>query len=678
MRIYGKFRVIFLTFILFAVATPQTEVEKYTTNNLQTNFSSDDLSRQAEIYAEKWSGESVRRSIGLYEELFKKYKSGGEFLKAERTLIEVARLFLLLEKYNDAESKLNEALKFDSKTDDEDCRAEILSLLSSIALRNGNLKKSEELLNQAMEINSPDTKTKAAIYSAAAELRYVQRDMDEAISNCLKAINFLRETGNVREEIRLLRLLSYAYIGNDELRNSFETLETAINKSRQNNLVREEALSQFQLGFYYLTVNEPQKALELCRRVETSFPDDMDFVERARLANGIGSIYEHYGDSNTAIIYKEKAYELFEKGNYQLGKLATISSLVNINFLNNNEKTAFDYFEQVKSLSAELKDTFYLANTQSYIADYYNKAGDDEKAIEFYLKSLVKLKEAKFQNGVTLVENNLGKIYVHRKNFELAEYYFQSSYEQSRKIRNKFAESETIFNLAKLRAEQNNEIEALKFAAESVEITENLSAGVDNAKLKTTYFSNVFQRYEFYIELLMKMNGKNPDAGYALKALQISEKARARQMLEYLTLSETDFIKDAPKELVEREREIRNLLSLKTDKLSDLLGGNGEQAEISETEKETGQLENELEEIRAQLKQNSPVYSAVKNPAPFEISDFQERILDENTVLLEFSLGEKASYLWKIGKNDFSAYTLPPREQIETKNSEFTRIVGGK
>lgn len=667
MRIADKFRVIFFTLTLFVVAVPQTEVRKTLTNKIQTTSLTDDLTGQAEVYAGQWSGASVRRSIALYDELFEKYHSDRDLLKAEKTLIESARLLLLLERYDDAESKLNEALKINRQANNKNTKAEILSLLSVTSLRNGKLPESDSLMNQALEINAPDATAKASVYSAAAELNYVRREIKDSIENCQMAIDLWRESGNIREEVRMLRLLSYAYIADDDLQNSFETLETAAGKSRQNNLKREEALSQYQTGLYYLTINEPQKALEICRRAETLFPDDMDFVEKARLSNGIGAIYGLYGDWQTAAIYREKAYELFEKGNYQMGKLATISSLVELNFLLNNESAAFDYFRQVEVLSANLRDTFYLANATSDLAAHYNRTGEDEKAIELYNKSLVKLKEAKYYQGVALIENNLGKIHARRKNFELAEDYFQTALNQSRKVRNEFVKSETLFNLAKLRAEQNSETEAIKFAAESVEITENLSAGVVNAKLKTTYFSNVYQRYELYVELLMKLNDKFPEENYAVKALQISEKARARRMLEYLTLSESDFIKDAPKKLVEKEKEILNLLNLKTDKLSDLLNRDGEKSKIKETETEIFQLENELEETRAQLKQSSPFYTAVKNPAPFEMAEFQNQILDENTVLLEFSFGDKASYLWKIGKNDFAAYTLPPREQIETK-----------
>ena len=635
------------------------------------------MSRQAKSNADQWNGESVRRSIDLYAVLFEKYRSLGDLSEAAKTLTETAHLYVLLENYEVAALKLNEALNISKKIGDNKLRAEVLGLLSMVYLRNGKIVESEKFLKQAFEINLPDDAkiAKAIVYSAAAEFKYVQRELDETKKNCFLAIDLWREIGDPKQEIWMLRLLAYALAADDDVKDSLELLDLALEKARQNNLRREEALSQYQMGLNYFIFNEPQTALEICRQAETLFPDDMEFIEKARLLNGIGSIYEIYADWKTALTYKQKALSLFERVDYQIGRMATLPSLVNLSFQIGDENSAFDYYKQAEILSKKLGDSFYMGNAKLYAADFYAENGQEDRAIELYLESRSALEKMRYANGVTLVENNLGKLYTSQKKFEAAEQYLNSSLERNRKNRNKFAESETLFNLAKLRRQQNNNVEALKFAAESVEITENLSTKLVNAKLKTAYFSDVFERYEFYINLLMTMNSEFPAENYAERAFEISERSRARRMLENLLLSESDFIKDAPVELVEREKEIRNLLNLKTDKLSDLINFNSEKEEITETESEVFALKTELEELNARLKQTSPIYSAVKNPAALQIAEFQNKILDENTVLLEFSLGERESYLWMIGKNDFSAYRLPPREQIESKVRQLRELL---
>jgi CHAT domain-containing protein len=51
-------------------------------------------------------------------------------------------------------------------------------------------------------------------------------------------------------------------------------------------------------------------------------------------------------------------------------------------------------------------------------------------------------------------------------------------------------------------------------------------------------------------------------------------------------------------------------------------------------------------------------------PQPLNIRELQE-LLDPETVLLEYSLGEKRSYVWAVTNKSVDLYTLPPRADVE-------------
>src|SRR5215475_8342070 len=70
--------------------------------------------------------------------------------------------------------------------------------------------------------------------------------------------------------------------------------------------------------------------------------------------------------------------------------------------------------------------------------------------------------------------------------------------------------------------------------------------------------------------------------------------------------------------------------------------------------------------IEAKLKAQSPRYTALTQPAPLGLAEIQNTVTDNETLLLEYSLGEKRSYLWAVTPTSFSSYELPPRAQIET------------
>ena len=176
----------------------------------------------------------------------------------------------------------------------------------------------------------------------------------------------------------------------------------------------------------------------------------------------------------------------------------------------------------------------------------------------------------------------------------------------------------------------------------------------------------------------MKFQKQTPNNNYSVAALQAAEKSRARSMLENLSLSEADFTKDADAEIIKSEKEIRVLLNTKADTLTDLLSKNADKNETDKISTEINELENRLEEIQANLKQNSPIYSAIKNPAPFDVGEFQQNVLDDDSLLLEFSFGKEESYLWLIGKTEFSSYILLPREQIESKVDTLRELLASR
>ncbi|HEX6718004.1 MAG TPA: CHAT domain-containing protein [Pyrinomonadaceae bacterium] len=47
------------------------------------------------------------------------------------------------------------------------------------------------------------------------------------------------------------------------------------------------------------------------------------------------------------------------------------------------------------------------------------------------------------------------------------------------------------------------------------------------------------------------------------------------------------------------------------------------------------------------------------------MKEIQSQLLDENTVLLEYSLGEDNSYVWAISPNSLKTFTLPKRTEVE-------------
>lgn len=95
--------------------------------------------------------------------------------------------------------------------------------------------------------------------------------------------------------------------------------------------------------------------------------------------------------------------------------------------------------------------------------------------------------------------------------------------------------------------------------------------------------------------------------------------------------------------------------------------------EKGKLERTIHQLDTELEQIQSKFRQLSPRYAAIKQPKPLTLQEVQKQVLDDDTLLLEYSLGKEASYLWVVSSSSVTTYQLPKQEDIEQAAKENAR-----
>src|SRR5262249_13134027 len=87
-------------------------------------------------------------------------------------------------------------------------------------------------------------------------------------------------------------------------------------------------------------------------------------------------------------------------------------------------------------------------------------------------------------------------------------------------------------------------------------------------------------------------------------------------------------------------------------------------AEVTEVEREINELVQELGHVRARIRASNPGYAALTQPAPLSLPEIQ-RLLDNETVLLEYLVGRSRSYLCLVTSDSISSYQLPPAQKID-------------
>jgi tetratricopeptide (TPR) repeat protein len=354
------------------------------------------------------------------------------------------------------------------------------------------------------------------------------------------------------------------------------------------------------------------------------------------------------------------AKRAFQEG-VQLYKQGTAESL----------RQAIAKFEEALPLYRAVGDTRKEAVTLNNIGYIYSALGENQKALDYYNQSLPLIRATGGKAGEAVTLNNIGAIYNASGEKQKALEYLNQALPLSRTTGDKATEAVTLYNVAYLEGNRGNLNVALTQIEASITILEDLRTKIGSQELRASYFATVQDYYEFYINLLMQLHKTNPNKGYDAQALHASERARARSLLELLTEANANIRQGANPKLLDEERTLQQQLSAAEYKREQLLKGQYTDKQLTEIKQQIETLLTRLQQLEGEIRVNSPRYAALKYPQPLNLQQIQQQVLDDNTLLLEYSLGKDHSYLWAVTKTGITSYELPPRADIETAAQEF-------
>jgi CHAT domain-containing protein len=152
-------------------------------------------------------------------------------------------------------------------------------------------------------------------------------------------------------------------------------------------------------------------------------------------------------------------------------------------------------------------------------------------------------------------------------------------------------------------------------------------------------------------------------------AFYFAEATKARTLLEDLAaVARRQPAVGIPAELRRREQDLHNQWEALDKQWEQALSGG--EAAIQEVQERRDQLRVQLEELLQELRRNYPRYAALHYPLP---RPARELPLQDNEVLLEYALGDKAGYVFVLRKGGIKKlYPIPlSREALESRVKEF-------
>ena len=165
------------------------------------------------------------------------------------------------------------------------------------------------------------------------------------------------------------------------------------------------------------------------------------------------------------------------------------------------------------------------------------------------------------------------------------------------------------------------------------------------------------------------LSGKALD--YAAEAFRISEEARARSLLDMLGEVNAQITEGVPADLLKRKQQNLDRQQEIAAQLTGISLSGDQKQKPADLEAELDKLQTEFDDIENQIRTASPRYAALTAAQPLSLAEVQHKVLDDNTVLLEYSLGSDNSYLFAVTPSGLSLFKLPSRSDVNKLATDF-------
>ncbi|HEX5081371.1 MAG TPA: CHAT domain-containing protein [Blastocatellia bacterium] len=440
----------------------------------------------------------------------------------------------------------------------------------------------------------------------------------------------------------------------------------------------EEAIAIYGRGWCYQALGDYFNAICDFRKAATQMEELQDRVGEAIARSALAWDYIYIGENEQAQESFKQTLRVYESLGNLRGQAITIYGIGMTYALASESERALKYFQRSLELRTKVGDRAGEVLTLSAIGMAYNDIGRSDKATDYLRRSL---ELSQTLDDLQIRTNPLTKLgWAHLTLRQLGESrdYFEQALRVCQSTGDRASEIPVRYGLARVEMERGRLEEARRHIETSLGITESLRWRNSNLSVRDAYLSQAQDYYQLYTELLMRLHRGDPTAGYASAALQASERGRARGLLDALAEAQIDLRRGVDSQLVAEEQRLQHKLNGLSATQMRLLNGRHTSEQASAIEKYIKTTIDLLEETRANIIKASPRYAALTQPHPVSLERIQRELLDDNTLLLEYALGQERSYLFLVSSSSLQTFTLPPRAEIEARARRIYNLLSAR
>jgi CHAT domain-containing protein len=500
--------------------------------------------------------------------------------------------------------------------------------------------------------------------------------------------------------------------------------ELGLRDSEMNTLIN-AAKAHAEMGDLDVALSQYQAVLAYCdaelNNENSALQKSATFLKPFAL-NGIGLVYDTWADSDTASDNYKKALELFrvrriKQGEPSQGEADVLDNLGMLHAFLGDAAAARDYFRDALAIREQLKQPKPWGMTLSNLGYAYTLLGDNDEALRQLTQALAHSRNSSDRRFEAYTLIRIGMAYVAlnqpRKaleNYELAldiqqDPQFEDRrglaitldkmgealglsaqwtealrrYEQALEswtaVGDEQGRALSLYGIARVESARHNLAHARERSEEAIGIVEKLRYRMTPRQLQMTYFSDKQDIYALAIDVNVQLSELATSPAertiYLEAALATSEQARARNLIDLLNKTRAEPHQGMSPSEVEKDNRLQRQIGELTLALFRYRSlGSKESAAAAERMLAAQMKEQDgLLESARRANRNA---AQTRTAQPLGAQEIQQ-LLDEDTLLLQYSLGDERSHLWAVTRSSITHHFLPGRTEVENAAWEFRK-----
>ncbi|HEX9733047.1 MAG TPA: CHAT domain-containing tetratricopeptide repeat protein [Thermoanaerobaculia bacterium] len=500
------------------------------------------------------------------------------------------------------------------------------------------------------------------VHEALSDLETARQLMEEAVERFV-------QVGNPVGQGTALNFLGYLLFGLGENDEALQRYQEALEIFRAADLQDGVAGALHNLGIHYRRLGETEEALEAYSQALEVYEEigEVDLIARTRGA--LAALFLQHGEVDTAEDHLQAALSVWTTLENRRQQALVLHWLGEVRKRQERFEEAVAYLSQALELHRSLQDRRREAMTLNSLGTVQLLGSAFEPARAAYEEVLALSQELEDVRGTAFAIHNLGRLHLPAPgwagNPQSAFDYFERAAPLLEKLGDRQVTASNSYGSARALVELGRLEDACERLAASLDVVEDLRTETVSEGLRIAFFATKQHYYDLYVDVLMRLDGQQPEKGWAEQAFEISEHRRARTLLDTLGESAAEVRRGADPALLEEEAVVQEKLNV-LDRQRRVLAAQAppNREALTAIEKSLRQNREKLDDVRRRLRNTA--YDRLAGAEPVGLPEIQSGLLDRRTLLLVYSLGEERSYLWAVSREAVRSHVLAQgRAEIE-------------